>query len=78
MAIWVNCRDLVTLMKRKITLVKNCCLEMNGCHIKYDLDIIALGSYDVFIGMDWIELHHAILDCCNKSMMCLDEDGKNI
>ena len=51
---------------------------MNGCHIKYDLDIITLGSYDVFIGMDWIELHHAILDCHNKSMMCLDEDGKII
>ena len=78
MAIWVNCRDLVTLMKRKITLVKNCCLETNGCHIKYDLDIITLGSYDMFIGMDWIELHHAILDCHNKSMMCLDEDGKII
>ena len=53
-------------------------LEMNGCHIKYDLDIITLSLYDVFIGMDWIELHHAILDCHNKSMMCLDEDGKII
>ena len=51
---------------------------MNGCHIKYELDIITLGSYDVFIGMDWIELHHAILHCHNKSMMCLDEDGKII
>ena len=51
---------------------------MNGCHIKYELDIITLDLYDMFIGMDWIELQNANLDSHNKSMMCLDEDGKII
>ena len=51
---------------------------MNGCHTKVDLDMIPLHSYDVLIGMDLIESHHDILEFHNKSMMCLDEDGKII
>ena len=51
---------------------------MNECHTKAELDIIPLSSYDVLIGMDWMESHHVILEFHNKSMMCLDEDGKNV
>jgi hypothetical protein len=25
--------------------------------------------------MDWLDQHHAILDCCNKAFTCLDEEG---
>jgi hypothetical protein len=32
-------------------------------------------TYDCLIGMDWLDQHHAILDCCNKAFTCLDEEG---
>ena len=51
---------------------------MNGLYSKYDLDVIPLGSYDVLIGMDWLESHHVILDFHNKIVTCLDEDGNTI
>jgi hypothetical protein len=35
-----------------------------------------LGSYDIIIGMDWLEKHHVVLDCHSKTFTCLDEDGK--
>jgi hypothetical protein len=38
------------------------------------LDIILLGSYDGLIGMDWIEKHCVVLDCCDKVFTCLDEE----
>ena len=32
-------------------------------------------SYDVLIGMDWLEAHRERLDCCNKTFECLDDEG---
>jgi hypothetical protein len=26
--------------------------------------------------MDWLEKHHVVLDCYNKTITCLDEEGK--
>jgi hypothetical protein len=41
-----------------------------------DLNIIPLGSYDVLIGIDWLDAHHDVLDCHNKTFTCLDEEEK--
>jgi hypothetical protein len=49
---------------------------MNGLNTKVDVNIILLGSYDFLIGMDWLEKHHVVLDCYNKKITCLDEEGK--
>ena len=35
-----------------------------------------IGSYDVLIGMDWLEYHTVNLDCYNKTFECMDEEGK--
>jgi predicted aspartyl protease len=62
--------------KRKVTkLVKSCPVDMNGLRTKVELNILPLGSYDCLIGMEWLEQHHAILDCRNKAFTCLDEEG---
>ena len=29
----------------------------------------------LLIGMDWLDAHHAVLDCHNKTYTCLDEEG---
>ena len=48
---------------------------MNGLVTCIDLNVLPLGSYDVFIGMDWLEAHSKKLDCYNKTFDCLDEEG---
>ena len=40
-----------------------------------DLNVLPLGSYDVLIGMDWLEDHRVKLDCYNKMFECMDEEG---
>jgi hypothetical protein len=68
--------QLATGTKRKVTeLVNSCPVDMNGLSTKVDLNILPLGSYDCLIGMDWLDQHHAILDCCNNVFTCLDEEG---
>ena len=71
--------QLATGAKRKITkFVKVCPLEMNGMKTFEDINILPLGSYDVLIGMDWLDAHHAVLDCHNKNYTCLDEEGNQV
>jgi hypothetical protein len=68
--------QLATGAKRKVTeMVKSCLMDMNGLSTREDLNILPLGSYDCLIGMDWLDQHHAILDCHNKAFTCLDEEG---
>jgi hypothetical protein len=50
---------------------------MNGISTKVYVHIILLGSYDCIIGKDWLEKHHVVLDCYNKTITCLDEEGKH-
>jgi hypothetical protein len=45
-------------------------------NINVDLNIIPLVSYDILIGIDWLEKHHDVLYCHNKTFACHDEEGK--
>jgi hypothetical protein len=65
--------QLATGDKRKFNeMVKSCLMDMNGLNTKVDLNILPLGSYDYIIGMDWLDQHHALLDCHNKEFTYLD------
>lgn len=57
-------------------MVKECPMAMNEVNTKAELNIIHLGSNYCLNGMDWLDKHHAILDCYNKSLTCLDEKSK--
>ena len=66
--------QLATGTKRKVSeLVEKCPLVMNGLITCVDLNVLLLGSYDVLIGMDWLEAHRVKLDCYNKTFECTDE-----
>lgn len=40
------------------------------------LNVFPIGSYDVLIGMDWLERHIAkTVDCFNKIVECVDGKG---
>jgi hypothetical protein len=49
---------------------------MNGLITKVDVNTIPLGSYDYLIIMDWLEKCHVVLDCYNKTITCLNGEGK--
>ena len=40
------------------------------------MDVLPLGSYDIPIGMSWLEARKVKLDFYNKASECLDEEGK--
>ena len=68
--------QLATGTKRKVSeVVEKCPLVMDGLVTCVDLNVLPLGSYDVFIGMDWLEAHRVKLECYNKTFECMNEEG---
>ena len=43
-----------------------------------NVNIFPLGSYDLLIGMDWIEEHKVLLNSFDKTFTCIDNNGNNI
>ena len=48
---------------------------MDGLFTLETLNIFPLCSYDVLIGMDWLEAHRVKLDYYNKTFECMNEEG---
>ena len=70
--------QLATGTKRKVSeVVEKCPLVMNELDTCVDLNVPPIGSYDVLIGMDWLESHRVNIDCYNKDFECLDEEGNS-
>ena len=60
-------------MKWKVSkIVEYCEVNLNGFPTKVNLNILPLVSYDILIGIDWLEQHHVMLDCLKKSILCTD------
>ena len=59
-------------------MVEKCPLVMNGLTTCVDLNVLPLGSYDVLIGMDWLEAHRVKLDCYNKTFKCMNDEGNPV
>ena len=57
---------------------KDCEVNLNGFSTRINLNILPLGSYDILIGMDWLEQHHVMLDFLNKSILCTSHQGNQI
>jgi len=51
-------------------------ININGVSTNVDMNIITLGSYDILIGMCWLDQHHVFIYYHNKTFTCLDEEGK--
>ena len=60
--------QLATGTKRKVSeIVEKCPLDMDGLFTYANLNILPLGSYDILIGMDWLEAHRVKLDCYKET-----------
>ena len=40
--------------------------------------MLPLGSYDMLIGMNWLEQHRVVLNCFDKNFTWINSDGKLI
>ena len=62
---------------RKVTsFVKNCTVKMDQFETFVKLNVLTLGSYDMLIGMDWLEQHRVVLNCFDKTFTCVNNDGE--
>ena len=61
----------------KVTkIVKYLLLGFNDLDTSVNLNILFLGSYHIFIGMDWLESHKAVIDYLHKIFSSVDEEDK--
>ena len=52
------------MKKEKVSAkIPNCTLEIGDQQLNMDLNILPFGSYDVLLGMDWLEKHWNLVDC---------------
>jgi hypothetical protein len=56
--------------------VTSCALNLREFVTRVILYVTILGSYDVVIGMDWLESHEAIRNCKTKRSSLVDDEGQ--
>ena len=69
--------QLATRTKRKVThKLPKTTIKLNEYQTEVYLKIMPLGSYDLLIGMDWLEKKKTMLNCWDKTLHCIDDEGK--
>jgi hypothetical protein len=58
--------------------VDNCIVDLGVCTTRLKVYATALGTYDLIIGMDWLEAHRALVDCFAKRVLCVDDEGRPV
>jgi hypothetical protein len=56
--------------------VDNYLVDLGVCTTRLKVYVTALGTYDLIIGMDWLEAHRAMVDCFAKRVLCVDDEGR--
>eukprot|EP00253_Pinus_taeda_P027125 PITA_27125 len=70
--------QLATGAKRRVTAkINDCSFTIVDQPIIADLNILPLGSYDILIGMDWLEKHWSLVDCKSEIIYYRDQQGNN-
>lgn len=69
---------LTTGTKRRVTShVRECHLNLVYYYTTLNLNVLPLGSYNISIGMDFLENHGAIINRLTKIVTCTNHEGKN-
>jgi hypothetical protein len=58
--------------------IDNCLVDLGVCTTRLKVYVTALGTYDLIIGMDWLEPHRAMVDCFTKRVLCVDDEGRPV
>eukprot|EP00253_Pinus_taeda_P028065 PITA_28065 len=68
--------QLATGAKRRVTAkVNDCSFTIADQPVTANLNVLPLGSYDILIGMDWLEKHWSLVDCKTKIIYYRDQQG---
>ena len=71
--------QLATCTKSKVTsIVRNHKIMLNDFLTHVNVNIFPLGSYELLIGMDWIEDHKVLPNCFDKTFTCIGNNENNI
>ena len=57
-------------------MVRSCAFDLNGMLTTTHFNVLPLGSYNMFLGMDGLYLHRAKVDCYDKAIECVDDHGE--
>eukprot|EP00253_Pinus_taeda_P021555 PITA_21555 len=58
------------------SIVRDCSVNIGGYDTKLNLYSTTLETYDLIVGMDWLESHKAILDCYNETVLIRNYQGE--
>jgi len=58
--------------------VDQCRIDLGVCLTKLKIYVTTLGTYDLVIGMDWLEAHQAWGDCYGKRILGISDEGEAI
>lgn len=49
-------------------IYKTCPIEIDGDKLVADLVLLDIRGFDEILGMDWLTIHHASVDCIKKTV----------
>lgn len=58
--------------------VEECFLYLGVCTTRLKVYITSLGTYDIIIGMDWLETNQDFLVYLPQRVLCFDDEGGTI
>eukprot|EP00253_Pinus_taeda_P028063 PITA_28063 len=58
--------------------VDQCKIDLGVYTTKLKVYVTALGTYDLIIGMDWLEAHQSWVDCYGKIILGMNDEGEVI
>jgi hypothetical protein len=61
-----------------LEVIPACKFIMDGFPTQETLNILPLGSYDLFIGMEWLDSYKNKLECYHNTLKCVNEEGGKI
>ena len=56
--------------------VRACTFDLNDMPTTTHLNVLLLGSYNMLLGMDWLYLHKTKVDCYEKAIEYVDDNGE--
>lgn len=56
-------------------IVVECEIHLKELTTFANLRVIPLGTYEIILGMDWLNQHQATIDCSSKIIKCIDDFG---
>jgi hypothetical protein len=58
--------------------INNFLVDLGVCTTRLKVYVTTLGTYDLIIGMDWLEDHQSMVHYFSKRVLCVDDEGRPV